>query len=90
MIDNGAMTAIENHKSLLPKGIVEVRGSFPAGSVVMLNNRAKAVTSLSSDELNLVLGKHSTEIRSILGSGRRDVVAIPEDIVFLDEENPAM
>jgi glutamate 5-kinase len=83
-IDEGAMEAIKQNNSLLPKGIINVEGVFKAGSVVMLNAGAKAVTSMSSDELNLISGKHSTEIRHFLGPDRRDVVAIPEDIVFLE------
>jgi len=83
-IDDGAMQAIRNRKSLLPSGIVSLQGSFEAGSVVMLNDNAKAVTSLGSSQLRSVAGKHSSEIRQILGSKHRDVVAIPEDIVFID------
>jgi glutamate 5-kinase len=82
-IDDGAMTAVKHNKSLLPKGILHIEGVFKAGNVVMLNDRAKAVTSMSSEEIHLLLGKHSSEIRSILGPDRRDVIAIPEDIVFL-------
>lgn len=83
-IDAGAINAVKNRKSLLPSGITSVRGSFEAGCVVMLNDSAKAVTNLSSAELKAVAGRHSTEIKKLLGPGRRDVVAIPEDIVFLD------
>jgi glutamate 5-kinase len=83
-IDEGAVQALANHKSLLPSGIVSIEGDFTAGSVVMLNDVAKAVTSFSSAELATLAGKHSSKIREILGSDRRDVVAIPEDIVFLD------
>jgi glutamate 5-kinase len=83
-IDEGAMRAVRNHKSLLPSGIISVQGTFKAGSVVMLNDNAKAVTSLDSAQLRALAGKHSTEIRKTLGPGHRDVVAIPEDIVFLD------
>lgn len=83
-IDQGAMRAVENHKSLLPSGIISVKGAFEAGSIVMLNDNAKAVTSLSSSQLKALAGKHSTEIKKLLGPGHRDVVAIPEDIVFLD------
>jgi len=83
-IDEGAVGALANHKSLLPSGIVSIEGDFTAGSVVMLNDVAKAVTNFSSVELTSLAGKHSSEIREILGSDRRDVVAIPEDIVFLD------
>ena len=83
-IDDGALTAIHKRKSLLPSGIKTVQGTFSAGAVVMLNNVAKAVVSLSSEELGRVAGQHSEKIRQLLGPGRRDVVAIPEDIIFLD------
>ena len=83
-IDAGAMRAVENRKSLLPSGVISVKGSFEAGAVVMLNDNAKAVTNLSCSQLKALAGKHSSEIRKILGPKHRDVVAIPEDIVFLD------
>jgi len=83
-IDNGAVKALSRRKSLLPSGIVSISGSFEAGAVIMLNDAAKAVTNFSSAELETIAGKHTTQIREILGKGRRDVVASPEDIVFLD------
>ena len=83
-VDDGALKALRNHKSLLPKGVVSVQGKFDAGEVVLINNNAKAVSSLSSSEVETLAGKHSTEIKKLLGPGHRDVVAIPEDIVFLD------
>jgi glutamate 5-kinase len=83
-IDEGAMRAVKGRKSLLPSGITAVKGTFEAGEVVMLNDAAKAVVNFSSGELKQLAGKHSSEIRRMLGPGRRDVVAIPEDIVFID------
>lgn len=83
-IDEGAMRAVKNRKSLLPSGVTSIEGSFEAGDVVTLNDNAKAVTNLSSIQLKSLAGKHSSEIRKILGPKHRDVVAIPEDIVFLD------
>lgn len=85
-IDDGAAAALGRHKSLLPSGIKAAEGSFAAGAVVMINEFAKAVTSLSSDELSQVAGRHSAKIRDLLGPDRRDVVATPEDIVFLDAD----
>jgi glutamate 5-kinase len=79
-LDDGAMAAIRKRKSLLPSGIKSIEGSFNAGAVVMLNDVAKAVVSLSSGELNQLAGQHSDKIRELLGPDRRDVVAIPEDI----------
>jgi glutamate 5-kinase len=84
VIDDGAMKAIKKHKSLLPSGVVSVKGTFQVGDVVMLNENAKAVASIGSSQLKSLAGKHSSEIRTTLGPGHRDVVAIPEDIVFLD------
>jgi len=83
-IDDGAMKAVRNHKSLLPSGIVSIKGTFEPGCVVMLNNNAKAVTNFSSSQLKTLAGKHSSEIKDLLGPGHRDVVAIPEDIVMID------
>ena len=83
-IDEGAMRALRNHKSLLPSGIISIKGTFEAGSIVILNNNAKAVTNIGSSQLKTLAGKHSTEIKKLLGPGHRDVVAIPDDIVFLD------
>jgi len=84
LIDDGAMQAVRNRKSLLPSGVIGVKGSFEAGSVVMLNDNAKAVTSIASAQLKALAGKHSTEIKKLLGPNHRDVVAIPEDIVAID------
>ncbi|MHC4618078.1 MAG: glutamate 5-kinase [Planctomycetota bacterium] len=83
-IDDGAMRAVSSHKSLLPSGIISVEGSFEKGAVVMLNDNARAVSSFSSAELRRVAGRHSSEIRKILGPQHRDVVATPEDIVVID------
>jgi glutamate 5-kinase len=83
-IDDGAMRAVKDHKSLLPSGVVGIKGTFEAGAVVMLNDNAMAVTNLSSTQLKSLAGKHSSEIRKILGPGHRDVIAIPEDIVIID------
>jgi len=83
-IDDGAMNALRKNKSLLPSGVTGVEGPFKAGDVVMLNEAAKAVTSLGAAELKTLAGKHSRQIRQILGPDRKDVVAAPEDIVFLD------
>ncbi|MDR1315329.1 MAG: glutamate 5-kinase [Spirochaetales bacterium] len=82
-VDEGAIEAMRKHKSLLPSGIHGVTGTFAAGDVVSVNDTAKIVTSLSSVEIKTLMGQHSSEIRKTLGESKRDVVARPEDIVFL-------
>ncbi len=83
-IDEGAMNAVRNRKSLLPSGIVCIKGNFQAGAVVMLNDNAKAVTNFGSSQLKKLAGKHSNEIKNILGPTHKDVIASPENIVVID------
>jgi glutamate 5-kinase len=83
-VDDGAVDAMRSNKSLLPSGITSIDGAFEAESVVYINGVAKAVTNMSSGELELIAGKHSAEIRKILGQDKKDVVATPENIVFID------
>jgi glutamate 5-kinase len=83
-VDGGAVQALHSHKSLLPKGITKIEGKFEAGDVVMINEIAKAVCDFNSVELSELVGKHSSEIETVLGAGRKDTVAVPENIVFID------
>jgi glutamate 5-kinase len=46
---------------------------------------AKVVTSLSSEELESVIGKRSEEVEAILGPGAAKVIARPEETVFLED-----
>lgn len=66
-VDDGAKEALLNHKSLLPKGIVEMSGLFTKGACISIfdmnsNLLAKGITNYSSDVINLVKGKTSGEI----------------------------
>ena len=82
-IDNGALKALRNKNSLLPAGIISIDGVFNKGDVVSINGIANAVSNFNSTELENIIGCHSKEISSLLGKGRKDVIARPEDIVFL-------
>ena len=82
-IDKGAVEALRNKKSLLPVGVVRVDGVFERGTVVMINDVAKAVTSCSSEEIRNIVGYHSSEVKDKIGDERRALIARPEDIVFL-------
>jgi glutamate 5-kinase len=91
IVDEGALAAIRERHSLLPRGVVAVEGRFERGAVVLVRSdlsksaSAKMVTSLSSEELEGVLGKRSDEVEAILGPGAARLVARPEETVFLDE-----
>jgi glutamate 5-kinase len=92
-VDAGALEAIRNRNSLLPTGITAVEGSFEAGEVVSVrcpgcsDVHIKLVAGLNSRDLAAVVGKRSAEVAERLGPGSRDIVARPEDIVFLEAES---
>ena len=84
-VDEGAMSALRDHKSLLPSGIKSVEGVFQQGDVVQINDVAKAVPTYNSSEIETLMGKHTREVAALYGTGRRDEIARPEDIVFIVE-----
>ncbi|TXT41913.1 MAG: glutamate 5-kinase [Spirochaetes bacterium] len=84
-IDEGALAAIRNHNSLLPRGVLSVSGDFSRDSVVLVNKTAKILSCLSSAEIAAVAGKRSEDIDRILGKGAPHILARPEDMAFLDE-----
>ncbi len=92
VIDDGAKGALLRKKSLLPKGVVQVDGTFAEGSIVEVRTAdgfsfAKAVSSFSSVDLRQVVGHDSSEFTAILGNVHKGVIFRPEDMVFLDDEN---
>ena len=81
-VDEGALDALYHRKSLLPRGVTAVGGEFEKGDVLLVNGCIKLVTKFSADELRQLAGKDSLAVAQILG--RKDVIARPEDTVFLD------
>lgn len=72
IVDDGAITALLNGKSLLPIGVLQVDGEFGRGAVIAcLNQRrieiARGLSNYSSAEANRVAGKTSQEIEGLLG-----------------------
>ena len=68
IIDNGAEKAIIRHgKSLLPPGIIDVRGRFRMGNSVLLLNE-------SGEEIAVgMVNYHSGDIRKIMGANTADI-----------------
>lgn len=73
LVDEGAEKAlIEEQCSLLSSGIFKVEGCFSEGSVVSIYNSSgkeigRGVINYSSSEIELILGKRSSDIEKILG-----------------------
>lgn len=68
-IDEGAKKAIEK-SSLLPSGITNISGAFRRGSLVSIycgdEKIAQGLSNYSSEELELIKGKKSFEIKEII------------------------
>ena len=73
VVDAGAMKALtERGKSLLPSGLVEVDGEFPAGAVVAVVEEgagefARGLVNYEADELRKIRGVKTREIERTLG-----------------------
>ncbi len=72
-IDDGAVRALtEKKKSLLATGVTGVKGKFDLGDAVELLNSSgvaigKGIVNYTSEELAIIKGKKTSEIRTILG-----------------------
>ena len=86
IIDEGAMKAINNGKSLLPAGVKGVNGSFEKGDHILVKNQnnielARGLTSFSSIEIEKIKGSHSSQIKNILGYSSREEIIHKDDLV---------
>ena len=74
MLDEGAVTAlVRRGKSLLPSGILKVQGTFSTGDPVSCTTPegiafAQGLTNYSAETLQRIKGKHTSEIRKLLGA----------------------
>ncbi len=88
IVDEGAVIAIEQRgSSLLPKGILQVKGNFSRGEVVRilsLDDRvlAHGVSRYSSDAIKMIAGHHSQQISAILGYEYGAVAVHRDDMII--------
>ena len=74
VVDEGGERAIvQQRRSLLPAGVVDVGGDFPMGSNVRVENRAgreiaRGLVNFSSEELRRIRGLHTSRIGQVLDS----------------------
>ena len=87
-IDDGAVKALLNGKSLLAAGITNLTGSFDKGANVLIldqkeNHLARGLASFNSVEINKIKGKQSKEIEKILGYFSKSEIIHKDDMVKL-------
>ena len=86
IIDEGAVKAISNGKSLLPAGVRKINGIFEKGDHILIKDesskeRGRGISSFSSLEIEKIKGSHSSEIKNILGYSSREEIIHKDDLV---------
>lgn len=86
-VDEGAMAALGNGKSLLPAGVTGVEGPFERGDAVMIKNQAgieigRGLVAYSSSDASQIMGHKSREIEALLGYRGREVLIHRDDLVL--------
>lgn len=90
-IDSGAVNAmLKRGKSLLPSGVVSIRGNFRFGDVVEIQDIegmaiGRGLANYSSDDAARIAGKQTKEIASILGSKDYDEIIHRNNFVLIEK-----
>lgn len=90
-LDDGAVSALNDGKSLLPVGVVEVVGNFRRGDVVTLidnlgHELGRGLAEYSSEEATSLAGCQSEKIEERLGYRGRSVMVHRDDLVMFDHD----
>jgi glutamate 5-kinase len=89
VIDEGAEKAlVEGGKSLLPSGVLEVRGRFGIGSCIRFLNRqgrvlGKGLVNYSSRDIDAIRGLKTFEVEGRLGTKHSDEIIHRDNLVIL-------
>jgi glutamate 5-kinase len=89
IIDAGAERALAKGGSLLPVGVVAVEGDFQRGDAVSIHNRdgrdiARGLTTYSSRDAKVILGRRSEDIESLLGYAGRDEIIHRDNLALMN------
>ncbi|MGA9658837.1 MAG: glutamate 5-kinase [Asticcacaulis sp.] len=88
VLDEGAVNALHNGKSLLPSGIVDVVGEFEKGESVSIVapdglEIARGIVTYSSEAIMRIRGHASRDIEKILSYSAGDVVVHRNDMALI-------
>jgi glutamate 5-kinase len=90
-VDAGAAEALLNNgKSLLPSGIVAVRGDFPVGAAVAVVTENDApigngLVNYNADDIRTIMGVRTSQIKDRLGQKTYDEVIHRDNLVITGE-----
>ena len=90
VLDAGAVEALRRGRSLLPRGVVEVRGDFAFGDPVDLEHGGEVVgrglSNFASDALRRIRGLHTSEIEAALGHKDYDEAVHRDNLALVEHE----
>lgn len=92
VVNEGARRALELGKaSLLPKGVVEVKGDFKRGDVVSILDPqgaefARGMVNYDSQESRSIAGRHSAEIKAIIQNPNYDAIVTRDNLALLNRK----
>lgn len=87
VIDDGALGALNDGKSLLPAGVTGIHGRFDRGDAVVVAAQdgreiARGITAYSANDARQIMGNKTSEIEGILGYRGRDEMVHRDDLVL--------
>jgi glutamate 5-kinase len=87
VIDDGAVRALDQGKSLLPAGIVGVEGAFDRGDAIRVRDKAgrevaRGLSAYAAADVKRIMGRRSSEIEEILGFRGRDEIIHRDDLAM--------
>jgi glutamate 5-kinase len=91
VVDAGAARALEEEgRSLLPAGVVEIRGNFGVGDPVVCidasgRELARGLPAYAAGEIDRIKGLATKEIGQVLGYSNGDEVIHRDDLVILND-----
>ena len=87
MVDDGAVAALKQGRSLLPAGICQIAGSFQRGDAVTIittdgKELGRGLIAYSSKDARQIMGHKTGEIEDLLGYRGRDELIHRDDLVI--------
>lgn len=86
VVDDGAVKALAQGKSLLPAGVTGIDGEFKRGDVVEVKDKggrvlARGLVAYAAEDARRIAGHKSREIEKLLGFRGRDEMVHRDDLV---------
>lgn len=86
-VDEGAVTALRDGRSLLPAGVVAVEGDFHRGDAVVVRDLSgrvvgRGLTIYSAKDVARIMGHRTADIEALLGFHGREEIILRDDLAL--------